>query len=70
MKLESNEEIAETKKFPANENEKQKIRKEKNPSSRFLDNYYKPDLYNKSWFPNGVYKIKRYFITSNFVFII
>ena len=70
MKLESNDEIAAIKKFPSNENEKQKIRKEKNPSSRFLDNYYNPDLYSKSWFPNGVYKLKKYIIFLNIVFII
>ena len=59
MKLETKNDSLNGKRYPANEKDKQKVRKEKNPSSRFLDNYYNPSLYDKSWFPNGLYKLKK-----------
>lgn len=50
------------KRFPDNERERQIFRKTKSPSSRFLDNYYNPNLYDKFWVPNGLYLLKKLII--------
>ena len=55
LKTETNEE---SKKFK-NEKERQQMRKGKQKISRFLDNYFNSNLYSKSWWPNGVYTIKK-----------
>jgi len=55
FKTETNEE---SKKFK-NEKERQQMRKSKQHTSRFLDNYFNSNLYSKSWWPNGVYRIKK-----------
>lgn len=36
-----------------NEPERQFVRKNISPSSRFLDNYFNPSLYSNAWMPNG-----------------
>ena len=36
----------------------QQIRKNMEPSSRLLANYYNPKIHNKNWQPNGTYKAK------------
>jgi hypothetical protein len=61
MKLEMKNDNLNGKRYPANEKDKQKLRKENNPSSRFLDNYnyFNPTLYEKVWWPNGLHKIKK-----------
>jgi len=51
--------IKESKIQPKDENERQKYRKEKIKSSRFLDNYYNTKIHKKYWNPNGLYVIKR-----------
>jgi hypothetical protein len=48
-----------SKKFPDDEKQRQKFRKTLSPSSRFLDNYYNSDIYGKSWWPNGLYILKK-----------
>jgi hypothetical protein len=59
MKLETKHDNLNGKRYPANEKDKQKLRKENNPSSRFLDNYFNPTLYEKVWWPNGLHRIKK-----------
>ncbi len=56
LKNESQEE--ESKKYK-NEKERQQQRKSKEQVSRFLDNYHNPNLYSKSWWPNGLVNIKK-----------
>lgn len=50
----------ETVRMPENPKERQEFRKKKQNSSRFLDNYFNPHLYDKSWWPNGCYILKKY----------
>jgi hypothetical protein len=45
--------------MPDNEVERQAFRRKRMLSSRFLDNYFNPKLYEKSWWPNGEYIIKK-----------
>lgn len=52
------ETLEDSKRF-RNEKERQQLRKNKQYVSRFLDNYYNANLFSKSWWPNGVYKIKK-----------
>ena len=47
------------------ENFRQIYRKKIHPISRELDNYYKPSLHKRSWFPNGKYIVKRYYYYAN-----
>lgn len=44
---------------------KQYERKEKIKTTRFLDNYFDPFVHTKSWFPNGLYKLKKYYVCSD-----
>ena len=42
-----------------NEKERQQLRKSNQQVSRFLDNYFNSNLNSKSWWPNGVIRIKK-----------
>jgi hypothetical protein len=55
LKTETHED---SKKFK-NEKERQQMRKSNQHISRFLDNYFNSNLYSKSWWPNGVFRIKK-----------
>jgi hypothetical protein len=50
----------ETVRMPDDPLKRQEFRKNRQKSSRFLDNYFNPKLYNKSWWPNGLYILKKY----------
>ena len=41
------------------DNQRQKMRKEKNIFSNLMDNYYNSDIHKRSWWPNGGLIIKR-----------
>ena len=41
------------------------LRKIHNPISRELDNYFRPKLHKRAWFPNGKYIVKRYYYYAN-----
>ena len=42
-----------------NESSRQKFRKKFYKVTNQLDNYYYPKIHNRSWYPNGLYKIKK-----------
>ena len=48
-----------------NEPLRQTLRKIKHPISRELDNYFKPELHERGWFPNGKYIVKRFYYYAN-----
>ena len=48
-----------------NEPLRQILKKIQNPISRELDNYFRPKLHQRAWFPNGKYIVKRYYYYAN-----
>jgi hypothetical protein len=52
-------EPANAERMPDDEKERQAFRRSRIQSSRFLYNYFNPNLYDNSWTPNGQYIIKK-----------